>query len=808
MAVADARDEAVRAYRDGELSRRSFVRQLMQAGVSAEAAAAYATLLDPAPSALAAANGDYYDDLYDHYDFYERPARPLPQPRYFPRQVVTADDLTADQAYFRERLRRHNRMLHGCGVIEGLRVGIGHDASGSQVVNVDCGAAIDPAGEEILLPRDVSARVLELPYLMLQDGRRVREAWGAGLDSECIGGEAGSTAWLAIGHVRSSSHPRPSINGEVCPGPTVCEPTRDHDGAELVLLEDILPADCVQRDPPADDPAWTGRYVNYGGGPEPVPFVEGIADLERKDPVIDFDWGFHRSPDPALPSDGVLAHWTRGVHLPAGRYRFTATSDDGVRVAMDGRLLIDEWREQAARTFVHEEVIDAGRHFFAVDWYENTGAAVIRVSWEALETGWVGRYHGPTPDGSEPDLSQPPDLLRVDPSIGFEWGYDSPSAQLTEGDFAVRWSRDLDVCDDGDYLFTVRVSGGIRLYVDGVLRLEGWAETPLATHHVRQPLERGRHTLRVDYHHSTQPATAKVDWERIGPLNPRCRAEPRDGYVVLAALGACEGRVSFVDDEWFARGRGFRRRIVPDVGALAARLECGSYAPAHPTISQLVPGSLVQGTNNARAVVLGQRLAGATAVSFAETGVVARVLPGGTDTWLPVEISVPPATPARDYDFSVITPLCSASSGPFGVSLAVTELVVPEPTLTPTRLTTQFLPTNLLPTQLIATLLPTHLITVTNFLPSGIVPSHFFATAGDFELFRPGHFDEADFPGRGVIEVNGIGPAIARDLEAAGIGSLAALASSMPEDVARVLGRSEVWAMDKVVAAQRLLGGG
>jgi hypothetical protein len=805
MPVADDRDEAVRAYRDGELSRRSFVRRLMHAGVSAEAAAAYATVLDPAPSTLAAANGDHYEDLYDHYDFYERPAKPLPQPRYFPRQVVTADDLTADQEYFRERLRRHNRMLHGCGVIEGLRVRIGHDDSGSQVVKVDCGAAIDPVGEEILVPRDVSVPVMELPYLMLADGRRIREAWGMGLDSQCIGGEAGSTAWLAVGHVRSSSHPRPSIDGEVCPGPTVCEPSRYHDGAELVLLEDILPADCVQRDAPADDPAWTGRYVDYGGGVEPVPFVEGIADLERKDPEIDFDWGFGGSPDPALPSDGLLVHWTRAVHLPAGRYRFTAIADDGVRVAMDRRLLIDEWRDQGATTFTHEEIVDAGRHFFEVDWYENTGAAVIKVSWEALETGWVGRYHGPTPDGSEPDLSQPPQLLRVDQAIGFEWGYDSPAPELTEGDFAVRWARDVDVCEEGEHLFTVRVSGGIRLYVDGVQRLEGWAETPLTTHHVRVPLERGRHTLRVDYHHSTQPATAKVDWERIGPLNPRCRADPRDGYVVLAALRACEGRVTFVDDEWFARGRGFRRRIVPDVGALAARLECKPYAPARPVIAQLLPGSVVQGTTNARAVVLGQRLAGATAVSFGQTGIVARVLAGGTDTWLPIAISVPPETPAGDYDFSVTTPACTAAGGAFGVTLAVTELPVPEPAEPPTPRPTRFLPTGLIPT-----LLPTFFATrafATRFLPTGIVPSRFLEPRV-LERFRPRRFDEADFPGRGVIEVSGIGPAIAADLAAAGIGSLAALASSMPVDVARALGRSEVWAMDKIVEAQRLLEGG
>ena len=52
----------------------------------------------------------------------------LLRPRYFPRQMVTAADLTADQEYFRDRLRRHNRLLHGCGVICGLLARVSTDA--------------------------------------------------------------------------------------------------------------------------------------------------------------------------------------------------------------------------------------------------------------------------------------------------------------------------------------------------------------------------------------------------------------------------------------------------------------------------------------------------------------------------------------------------------------------------------------------------------------------------------------------------------------------------------------------------------
>ena len=43
-------------------------------------------------------------------------------PRYYPRQLITPDDLTLEQNYFRDRLRRHNRLLHGWGVVCGALV--------------------------------------------------------------------------------------------------------------------------------------------------------------------------------------------------------------------------------------------------------------------------------------------------------------------------------------------------------------------------------------------------------------------------------------------------------------------------------------------------------------------------------------------------------------------------------------------------------------------------------------------------------------------------------------------------------------
>ena len=44
------------------------------------------------------------------------------RPRYYARQLVTPAELNLEASYFIDRLRRHNRLLHGWGVICGALV--------------------------------------------------------------------------------------------------------------------------------------------------------------------------------------------------------------------------------------------------------------------------------------------------------------------------------------------------------------------------------------------------------------------------------------------------------------------------------------------------------------------------------------------------------------------------------------------------------------------------------------------------------------------------------------------------------------
>lgn len=73
----------------------------------------------------------------------------LERVRYFSRQLMTADDMLAEQQYFRQKLRRHNRFLHGWGVACGLQVVTAASDTYPWQVIVGPGYAIDPCGDEI-----------------------------------------------------------------------------------------------------------------------------------------------------------------------------------------------------------------------------------------------------------------------------------------------------------------------------------------------------------------------------------------------------------------------------------------------------------------------------------------------------------------------------------------------------------------------------------------------------------------------------------------------------------------------------------
>jgi hypothetical protein len=82
-------------------------------------------------------------------------SRLLTRPHFFSGKLLTVEDLTQEQSYFREKLKRHNRRLHGFGIVSGLSV---TTASGN--IELSSGMALDCEGNELLVETE---QVVALP---------------------------------------------------------------------------------------------------------------------------------------------------------------------------------------------------------------------------------------------------------------------------------------------------------------------------------------------------------------------------------------------------------------------------------------------------------------------------------------------------------------------------------------------------------------------------------------------------------------------------------------------------------------------
>lgn len=107
------------------------------------------------------------------------------------------------------------------------------------------------------------------------------------------------------------------------------------------------------------------------------------ATVTRIDPTVDFDWG-QGSPDPAIGPDTFSVRWTGQVQVDrAETYTFTTTSDDGVRLWVDGKLLIDAWTDHSKREDTAEVALTEGRHDLRMEFYDNGYDAIAELRWSS-----------------------------------------------------------------------------------------------------------------------------------------------------------------------------------------------------------------------------------------------------------------------------------------------------------------------------------------------------------------------------------------------------------------------------------------
>jgi hypothetical protein len=106
--------------------------------------------------------------------------------------------------------------------------------------------------------------------------------------------------------------------------------------------------------------------------------------LTRIDPTVNFDWGAG-SPSASVNVDRFSARWTGQVQpLYSQTYTFYAQSDDGIRLWVNGQLLIDNCIDHALTEDSGRIALTAGQKYdIKIEYYENSNLAQATLSWSS-----------------------------------------------------------------------------------------------------------------------------------------------------------------------------------------------------------------------------------------------------------------------------------------------------------------------------------------------------------------------------------------------------------------------------------------
>jgi len=271
--------------------------------------------------------------------------------------------------------------------------------------------------------------------------------------------------------------------------------------------------------------------------------LSGAPALVRSEPDINYDWG-RESPAPSVNADHFSARWTRYIDVTPGTYRFTAASDDGIRVWVDNVLIINQWNDHTVQIFTADQTLTGGSHLLVVEYYENTGLAAVKFSWEPVNTpiyNWRGEYF------NNMTLSGTPALVRDDGQINFNWGSGSPAQGVINVDhFSVRWTRNIKP-SPGLYRFTTISDDGIRVWVDNALIIDQWNVHTRQTFTADWVMTTGSHPVVVEYYENDGWAAVRLSWDLIEAPIPTWRAEYFNNKTLSAtpALVREEAQINF-----------------------------------------------------------------------------------------------------------------------------------------------------------------------------------------------------------------------------------------------------------------------
>ena len=144
----------------------------------------------------------------------------------------------------------------------------------------------------------------------------------------------------------------------------------------------IVPSNALL--PVTDQENRQGLEAEYFNNPK----LEGKAVATRIDQEINFNWK-KNAPHEKVNKDNFSVRWTGRLEAPAtGPYTFTAKCDDGVKVWLDGKLIINDWSEHSLRNSNSKPInLKSGNKYdIKIEYFDASHGAVAQLKWTAPQS--------------------------------------------------------------------------------------------------------------------------------------------------------------------------------------------------------------------------------------------------------------------------------------------------------------------------------------------------------------------------------------------------------------------------------------
>ncbi|MBA3480604.1 MAG: family 43 glycosylhydrolase, partial [Pirellulales bacterium] len=254
----------------------------------------------------------------------------------------------------------------------------------------------------------------------------------------------------------------------------------------------------------------TGQYFHN-------PDFTGLA-VERTEAVA-FSWG-SAAPAAGMGADSFSVRWTGQVEAEFSEtYTFTTIGDDGVRLWIDGQLLVDKWIAQSTQTNSGTISLTAGQRYdVRLEYFDHLGSAAIQLKWAsaslALEAIPADRLYASL-EGLRGEYSDAfgGQATRVDVALDFDWGTNRPITGVAVDNFRARWTGLVRPEFSELYTFSTLSDEGVRVWVGDELIIDHWDGHTAATQSGTKLLEAGKwYDLRVEYFDVTGAAEIELSW--------------------------------------------------------------------------------------------------------------------------------------------------------------------------------------------------------------------------------------------------------------------------------------------------------